>query len=141
MKCPPLAFYHKANSSPCGFNNQQCKHFAFWSRGVSEYAQSAHLKQDMTVLADSLHCWIVHPLGSHSSESVICKQETKKPKWIERTTSFILVIKSLKETMQKEHNYLLNKTYNMVFPVQPRQCLQLTLPTIELRNNLHLTKR
>lgn len=51
------------------------------------------------------------------------------------------MIKGLKETMQKEHNYLLNKTYNMIFPIQPRQCLQLALPTIELRNHLHLTKR
>lgn len=64
-------------------------------------ARSALFKQDRTVLADSLHCWIVHPSGSHSGESVICKQERKKPKWIETTTGFIFVIKGPKKPCKR----------------------------------------
>lgn len=51
------------------------------------------------------------------------------------------MIKGLKETVQKEHNYLFNKTHNVIFPGQPRQWLQLAPLTIELRNHLHLKKR
>lgn len=88
--------------------------------------------------------WLIHSIvglctpQDHTVVSQSFVNREKKPKLIETTTGFIFVIKGLKATMQKEHNYSLNKTYSAIFPVQS---LQLALPTIELRNHLHLKKR